>query len=73
MADKNRPLNRRPAEKVLQKSVISPLPQVLNPDEELKVIEAAIRIKDPPKNDPRSYLLVTLLLSTGLRRASALR
>jgi site-specific recombinase XerD len=30
-----------PAEKILQQSVISPLPQVLTPEEELKVIEAA--------------------------------
>jgi len=65
-------LTTDPAEKVLQKSVISPLPQVLTPDEELKVIEAATAQKNPPKNDPRSYLLVTLLLSTGIKKGECL-
>lgn len=61
-----------PAEKVLQQSVISPLPQVLTPDEELKVIEAATAQRTSSKKDPRSYVLVTLLLSTGIKKGECL-
>ena len=61
-----------PAEKVLQQSVISPLPQVLTPDEELKVIEAATAQRLSSKKDPRSYVLVTLLLSTGIKKGECL-
>jgi len=61
-----------PAEKVLQHSVISPLPQVLTPDEELKVIEAATAQRMSSKKDPRSYVLVTLLLSTGIKKGECL-
>lgn len=61
-----------PAEKVLQQSVISPLPQVLTPDEELKVIEAATAQRINGKKDPRSYILVTLLLSTGIKKGECL-
>jgi integrase/recombinase XerD len=61
-----------PAEKVLQLSVISPLPQVLTPEEELKVIEAATAQRMSGKKDPRSYVLVTLLLSTGIKKGECL-
>ncbi|KAF0112099.1 MAG: hypothetical protein FD147_366 [Chloroflexi bacterium] len=61
-----------PAEKVLQKSVISPLPQVLTPDEELKVIEAATAQRISSKKDPRSYTLVTLLLTAGIKKGECL-
>lgn len=61
-----------PAEKVLQQSVISPLPQVLTPDEELKIIEAATAQRHSSKKDPRSYILVTLLLSTGIKKGECL-
>jgi len=65
-------LTADPAEKVLQHSVISPLPQVLTPDEELKVIEAATAQRLSSKKDPRSYVLVTLLLSTGIKKGECL-
>ena len=65
-------LSMDPAEKVLQQSVISPLPQVLKPDEELKVIEAATAQRMSSKKDPRSYILVTLLLSTGIKKGECL-
>jgi len=61
-----------PAEKVLQQSVISPLPLVLTPDEELKVIEAATAQRMSSRKDPRSYVLVTLLLSTGIKKGECL-
>jgi len=60
-----------PAEKVLQQSVISPLPEVLTPDEELKVIEAAAAYRTA-KKDPRPYTLVSLLLTTGIKKGECL-
>lgn len=60
-----------PAEKVLQQSVISPLPEVLTPEEEMKVIEAAT-VYRTLKKDPRPYALVTLLLTTGIKKGECL-
>jgi integrase/recombinase XerD len=61
-----------PAEKILQQSVISPLPQVLTPDEELRVIEAANVHRTSQKSDPRPYTLVVLLLTTGIKKGECL-
>jgi len=61
-----------PAEKVLQQSVISPLAEVLTPGEELRVIEAANAYRAAPKSDPRPYTLVTLLLTTGIKKGECL-
>ena len=61
-----------PAEKVLQQSVISPLPQVLTPEEELKVIEIANAYRELPRMDPRPYALVVLLLTTGIKKGECL-
>ncbi len=61
-----------PAEKVLQQSVISPLPLVLSPEEELKVIETANAYRDMPRLDPRPYTLVALLLTTGIKKGECL-
>ncbi len=60
-----------PAEKVLQQSVISPLPEVLTPEEELKVIQAA-GVYRTDKKDPRPYALLSLLLTTGIKKGECL-
>lgn len=61
-----------PAEKVLQKSVISPLPLVLTPEEELNVVETAMKYRSGPKPDARPYALLTLLLTTGIKKGELL-
>lgn len=61
-----------PAEKVLQKSVISPLPLVLTPEEELKVVESAMKMRTAIKPDARPYTLLTLLLTTGIKKGECL-
>ena len=61
-----------PAEKVLQKTVISPLPQVLTPDEELRVLEAANKYRTAAKPDARPYVLLSLLLATGIKKRECL-
>jgi len=61
-----------PAEKVLQKTVVSPLPEVLTPEEELKVLKAANNMRFASKPDARSYTLLSLLLITGIKKGECL-
>jgi len=61
-----------PAEKVVQHSVISPLPEVLTPEEELKVLEAADQQRRAKKPDSRPYALLSLLLGTGIKKGECL-
>ena len=61
-----------PAEKVLQRSAISPLPQVLTDDEYEAVLLAADRLRRASKPDARSYALVYLLLTTGIKKSECL-
>lgn len=61
-----------PAEKVLQRSAISPLPQVLTNDEYEAVLLAADRHRREKKPDARSYTLAYLLLTTGIKKSECL-
>ncbi|HEY5982161.1 MAG TPA: site-specific integrase [Anaerolineales bacterium] len=61
-----------PAEKVVQRSAISPLPQVLTEDELSLVLAAADRHRRDSKPDARSYALVALLLATGIKKSECL-
>ena len=61
-----------PAQKVLQKSVISPLPTVLTTQEEALVIQAANSYRLDEKPDARPYALVTFLLSTVIKKGECL-
>lgn len=69
---KNGVLSIDPAEKVLQRSAISPLPQVLTEVEYEAVLLAADRHRREKKPDARSYTLVSLLLSTGIKKSECL-
>lgn len=61
-----------PAERVLQKSVLSPLPEVLSADEMDKVLAVANRQRRGRKGDARSYALLSLLLHTGIKKGECL-
>lgn len=61
-----------PALKVIQQSVISPLPVVLTPEEVLKAVEAAQTFRQATKPDARPYVLLTLLLETGIKKGECL-
>jgi site-specific recombinase XerD len=61
-----------PAEKVVQRSVISPLPTVLTPDEVQLVLETAGKHRSGSKPDARPYTLVSLLLHTGIKKTECL-
>jgi integrase/recombinase XerD len=61
-----------PAEKVAQRSAISPLPIVLTSKEYDDVLLAADRHRRAAKPDARSYTLVYLLLTTGIKKSETL-
>lgn len=61
-----------PAEKVVQKSVISPLPVVLSQDEVQKVLDIALSYQSGSKPDARPFTLLALLLETGLKKGEIL-
>jgi integrase/recombinase XerD len=61
-----------PAEKVAQRSAISPLPTVLTPDEYDAALLAADRHRRGAKPDARPYALVYLLLTTGIKKSETL-
>ncbi len=65
-------LTLNPAEKVLQRSAISPLPQVLTEDEYEAVLLAADRHRRDKKPDARPYALVSLILTTGIKKSECL-
>lgn len=65
-------INPDPAEKVLQRSAISPLPQVLTESEYEAVLLAADRHRREKKPDARPYVLLYLLLITGIKKSECL-
>lgn len=69
---KNAVLMLDPAEKVIQHSVMSPLPIVLTDDEVQAVMLAADRYRRKPKPDARPYALLYLLLTTGIKKSECL-
>ena len=61
-----------PSEKVVQKSVRSPLPEILNQDEIDRILETAQHYHLQPNPDFRSFLLFKLLLETGIKKGECL-
>lgn len=61
-----------PAEKVVQKSVISPLPDVLTVEEKNSVLQAADKHRLSKEPDARYYTLIALLLHTGIKKGECL-
>ncbi len=61
-----------PAEKVLQQSVISPLPQVLTLEESCAVTEVALKYRQATQPDARYFTLLSLLLETGIKKSECL-
>ena len=61
-----------PAEKVVQKSVRSPLPEIMTPDEVNEIKTTAESYRHQTNPDLRSYTLFTLLLATGIKKGECL-
>ncbi len=64
------PIN--PAEKVVQKSVKSPLPVILTPKEVSQILDTAESYRLKANPDLRSYLLFSLLLNTGIKKGECI-
>jgi len=65
-------LNSDPAEKVIQKTVVSPLPTVLTPSEYSQALDAADGLRTAANPDPRPYTLMLLVLETALKKGECL-
>jgi site-specific recombinase XerD len=61
-----------PAEKVVQRSVLSPLPEVLSPAELDRALQAADRIRQREKPDTRHAALFQFLVYTGIKKNECL-
>lgn len=61
-----------PAEKVVQKTVRSPLPEAISPDDMDKALERADLYRSAEKPDARPYTLLKLLLDTGIKKGELL-
>jgi site-specific recombinase XerD len=61
-----------PGEKVLQQSVVSPLPQVLTPQETEAVMQVATKHRQAVQPDARYFTLLALLLETGIKKGECL-
>ena len=70
--NKNGAIPTDPAEKVIQKTVTSPLPQVLTKAEVAKALDAADGLRNSAKPDNRPYVLLKLVLETALKKGECL-
>lgn len=61
-----------PAEKVVQRTVTSPLPKVLTPAEVDLVMAAAQKFMQGDRPDRRHFMLFNLLIHTGLKKSEVL-
>lgn len=61
-----------PATAIPQQTVLSPLPEVLDPDEVDAVLEAGNAMRGGRKPDARPYTLLSLLLHTGIKKSECL-
>jgi len=61
-----------PAEKVVQRSVISPLPQVLTVEEVEAIYRVAEDFRNNPPHDTRYFALLDLLLHTGIKKSETI-
>jgi integrase/recombinase XerD len=58
-----------PAEKVPNRSVLAPLPTVLTEEERIRVLDTANRHRMDEKPDARPFALLSLLLTTGVKKS----
>lgn len=61
-----------PATAIPQQTVLSPLPEVLNPEEVGAVLDAADSMRTGKRRDARSYTLLSLLLHTAIKKSECL-
>lgn len=65
-------LSEDPADRVVQKPAVSPLPEILTLEEYYHVLEVANSYRAKDKPDARMMALLQLLLATGIKKGEAL-
>ncbi|MBI5304526.1 MAG: tyrosine-type recombinase/integrase [Chloroflexi bacterium] len=65
-------IQQDPAAPIAHQPVTPPLPQVLYADQVTRLLDAARAARDAEKSDARPYLLVTLLLTTGIKKSETI-
>ncbi len=66
-------LAENPASPIPQQTVLSPLPEVLTPEEMDAVLQVVDALRKGDQSDSRPYTLVGLLLHTGVKKGECLR
>jgi site-specific recombinase XerD len=62
-------LSQDPAAPILQHRAITPLPQILHEDQIAELLAVTRQLMAADRPDPRPYLLVHLLLQTGIKKS----
>jgi site-specific recombinase XerD len=68
----NRVITRDPAATIPHQPVISPLPEILHDDQIDRLLAATRQLMENPKSDARPQLLVTLLMTTGIKKSECM-
>lgn len=68
----NAAIPANPAEKIVQKTVLSPLPATLTREECLRAMETANAMRTAAAPDPRPFTLLVLVLETALKKGEVL-
>ena len=65
-------LDQDPAAPILHNRVVTPMPQILHDDQVLQLLSAAKQLMLGEHSDPRPYLLISLLLQTGIKKGECM-
>jgi integrase/recombinase XerD len=65
-------INHDPAAPIAHQPVTTPLPLVIYDDQVAKLVEAARSLLNAEKSDARPFLLITLLIATGIKKSEAM-
>ncbi|GAB4536770.1 MAG: tyrosine-type recombinase/integrase [Anaerolineae bacterium] len=65
-------LSRDPAAPILHNRVVTPMPQILHDNQVDRLLSAARGLMLAENPDPRPYLLVSLLLQTGIKKGECM-
>ncbi len=68
----NQAITHDPAATIPHQPVITPLPEILHDDQIEQLLAVTRRLLEQPKSDARPHLLVTLILSTGIKKSECM-
>src|SRR5919199_2659193 len=68
----HRVIPRDPASTIAHQPVITPLPEILREDQVERLLTITRQLMESPKGDARPHLLVTLILTTGIKKSECM-